>query len=291
VLCVLSGNGGSRAAYRWSMGTTPAVGANKNGAVVVAYRSTTAEINCWAGRAAEGESNVSWLRKSSLAVSDIDLAEPAIKVNEEGWVVAVYRFGPRPERHGLMLASKTGHLKDGRINWGKMHVLGDGMTPSLKIEGDDVELIFRNVDGSGSRLVTGVIDRKKRAIKWSKANDTQRAPFPRAEASWAAHTVRVEPDALGAIGCAIDDGAPVPIRYRQVLFIERQKDEDPKIFRDAPFFGAGAANRDDLKKAREAGLVCRGWGFAELNKPATLDDLENFPATDTPLFAWYQTYV
>jgi hypothetical protein len=165
------------------------------------------------------------------------------------------------------------------------------MTPSLKIEGDDVELIFRNVDGSGSRLVTGVIDRKKRAIKWSKANDTQRAPFPRDEATWAAHTVRVEPDALGAIGCAIDDGAPVPIRYRQVLFIERQKDEDPKIFRDAPFFGAGAANRDDLKKAREAGLVCRGWGFAELNKPATLDDLENFPATDTPLFAWYQTYV
>jgi hypothetical protein len=289
VLCVLSGNGGSRAAYRWSMGTTPAVGANKNGDVVMAYRSSTGEINCWAGRATEGEGAVAWLRKNTLAVSDIDLAEPAIKINDDGWVVAVYRFGPRPEMHGLMLASKTGHLKDGRINWGKTHVLGDGMSPSLKIDGDDVELIYRNVDGTGRRLVTGVIDRTKRNINWKKPKDTQRASFPRDVADWTTHTIRVESDALGAIGCAIDGGAALPVRFRQILFVERQTGEDPKIFRDAPFFGAGAAHRDDLREARSAGLVCRGWGFGELNKPATTTDLENFPATDTPLIGWYQT--
>ena len=141
------------------MGSTPSVSANANGDVVMAYRTSTGEINFWAGTATEGESAVSWLRKGTLAVSDIDLAEPAIQINDDRWVVAVYRFGPRPDpgRHGLMLASKAGHLQDGRINWGKLQVLGDGRMPSLKIDGDDVELIYQNADGAGRRLMTGVI--------------------------------------------------------------------------------------------------------------------------------------
>ncbi|HUR19524.1 MAG TPA: hypothetical protein VMZ90_01865 [Vicinamibacterales bacterium] len=294
VLCVLSGNGGSRAAYRWSIGSTPSVSANAKGDVVVAYRSSTGEVNQWAGRIAEGDGAMTWLRKNTLAVSDIDLAEPAIQINDDGWVVAVYRFGPRPgpQKHGLMLASKLGHLTDGRINWGKVQVLGEGMTPSLKIDGNDIELIYRNADGGGRQLATGVIDRAKRQITWKKPKTTQRASFPRDAAQGGTHTIRVEPDALGAIGCAIDGGALLPIRFRQILFVERQSGEDPTIFRDAPFFGAGAANRHDLAEARKAGLVCRAWGFAELNKcDPTATDLENFPATDTPLIAWYQTYV
>jgi hypothetical protein len=291
VLCVLSGNGGSRAAYRWSMGTAPAAAANEKGDVVVAYRSSTGEINYWAGRATEGGPAVAWIRKNTLAVSDIDLAEPAIEINDDGWVVAVYRFGPRPGMHGLMLGSRVGHLKDGRINWGKMEVLGNGMTPSLKLNGDDIELIHGNVDGAGRQLVTGVIDRTKRTVKWKKPKATQRALFPRDVAEWTTHTVRAELDEFGAIGCSIDGGPSLPLRFRQVLFVERQKGEDPNLFRDAPFFGAGAANRSDLAEARRAGLVCRAWGFAEPDRPTPAIDLENFPATDTPLLAWYQTYV
>ena len=291
VLCVLSGNGGSRAAYRWSMGSTPSVGANEKGDVVIAYRSTSGEINYWAGAVEEGTSAVKWLRKSTLAVTDIDLAEPAIKINEDGWVVAVYRFGPRPEMHGLMLASRVGHMKDGRINWGKAQVIGDGMTPSLSIDGDSVELIYRNADGKGRQLVTGVIDRTKRSVKWKKAKDTQRALFPRDVAEWDDRAVRVDVDALGAIGCSLDGGPSLPLRFRQILFVERQAGEDPKLFRDASFFGAGAANRRDLAEARKLGLVCRAWGFAEFDRPADATDLENFPATDTPLIGWYQTYV
>src|SRR5688572_30065021 len=124
-------------------------------------------------------------------------------------------------------------------------------------------------------------------MTWKKPKDTQRALFPRDVAAWTTHSIRVEPDALGAIGSAIDGAASLPIRFRQILFVERQPGEDPKIFRDAPFFGAGAANRNDLVAARQAGLVCRAWGFAELNKPIPPTDLENFPATDTPLIAWY----
>lgn len=294
VLCVLSGNGGSRAAYRWAIGTTPVVGANATGDVVVAYRSSSGELNFWAGRATEGAGAVEWLRKSTLAVSDVDLAEPAIRINDDGWAVAVYRFGPRSgqQKHGLLLGSKLGHLQDGRIKWGKLQILAEGTTPSLKVDGDDLEVIYRNVDGAGRQLVTGVIDRAKRKINWERPQDTPLALFPRDVAEWTTHTVRAELDAFGAIGCAIDGGASSPIRFRQVLFVERQKDEDPKIFRDAPFFGAGAANRRDLEQARKAGLVCRAWGFAELDRPASpAEPLENFPATDTPLTAWYQTYV
>jgi hypothetical protein len=294
IVCVLSGNGGSRAAYRWSMGTTPALGGNTKGDVLVAYRSSSAEINLWAGRVKDGEDVVEWVRKSRLAVSDIDLAEPAIQINDDGWAIAVYRFGPRPapQPHGLMLASKVGKVHDGQIKWGKVQVLSDGMTPSLRVDGDDVELIFANASGGGRQLMTGVIDRSKKEIKWTKAKATQRQLFPRGETKAASRTVRAEPDALGAIHCSVDGGEPAPVRFRQVLFVERQKGEDPKIFRDAPFFGAGAANRADIAAARAEGLVARAWGFAELDRPdANAAHRENFPATDTPLMPWYHTYI
>ncbi len=294
VLCVLSGNGGSRAAYRWAIGTTPAIGANTNGDVVVAYRSTTGELNFWAGRAIEGAATVEWRRKSPLATSDIELAEPTIRINDDGWAVAVYRFGPRTgqQKHGVLLGSTIGRVQNGRVKWGRLQVLAEGMTPSLNLDGDDIELIYRNVNGAGRQLVTGVMDRTKRQIKWKKPKETQRKLFPREVDQWTTHSVRVEPDDLGALGCAIDGGTSVPIRFRQVMFVERQKDEDPNIFRDAPFFGAGAANRSDLIAARRAGLVCRAWGFAKLDQPAQpVTHQENFPATDTPLVAWYQTYV
>jgi hypothetical protein len=137
-----------------------------------------------------------------------------------------------------------------------------------------------------------VIDRSKRRVVWRKPKNTQRAPFPRDVAVWTDHTVRVAPDGLGAIGCAIDGGVSLPVRFRQVGFVERQKGEDPKVFRDAPFFGAGAANRLDIAEARNSGLVARAWGFGELDRTdPPSPPQENFPATDTPHEVWYRTYV
>lgn len=292
VLCVLSGNGGTRAAYRWAMGSTPALAANAGGDIVLAYRSTAGDINCWTGRATEGDESIEWLRKNPLAASDIDLAQPAIRINDAGWVVAVYRFGPRAQpRHGLMLASKLGKLQeDGRIKWHDFQQLGDGTSPSLRMDGNDIELVFGATSGNTRQVRTGVVEGRK--IKWHNARSSTRQPFRTETAAWGARTVAASVDSRGAIHCAINAFVPRPARFQQLVFVERQKGEDPAIFRDAPFFGAGAANRDDVAKARAEGLVARAWGFAELDKTAAPGSpQENFPATDTPLDDWYQEYV
>jgi len=291
ILCVLSGNGGSRAAYRWAFGTTPAVGVNKDGRVVLSYRTLAGELNYWTGVVQDGA--VAWRRKNVLAVTDVDVAEPAIRINDDGWVVAAYRFGPRRQTHGLMLANKLGRLQgDGRVKWFDAQVLGAGRTPSLEIDGDNIELIYKAETGAKRLFVTGVIDRTSRKIKWKKPKDTQRALFPRDVAERDAHQVRVSVDDLGAVQSSVGRRPSSPVRFRQVLFVERQGGEDPSAFRDAPFFGAGAANQQEIGDARRLGLVARAWGFGEVDKtqPPTSPQ-ENFPATDTPHTVWYQNYV
>ena len=49
VLCVLSGDGSTRAAYRWAYGSDPAIAVNTPGAVVLSYVSTAGDLNCWTG--------------------------------------------------------------------------------------------------------------------------------------------------------------------------------------------------------------------------------------------------
>ena len=51
VLCVLSGDGSSRLAYRWAFGSAPAIGANADGDIVLLHPSTIGDLNCWSGKA------------------------------------------------------------------------------------------------------------------------------------------------------------------------------------------------------------------------------------------------
>src|SRR5262249_23927731 len=90
VLCVLSGNPTTRVAYRWAFGSEPAVGVNRKGDLILLYRSTAGDINCWTGRAQQA--TIDWLRKSNYASSDLGLSQPAVAVNDDGWIVSVHRF-------------------------------------------------------------------------------------------------------------------------------------------------------------------------------------------------------
>ena len=298
VLGVLSGNGATRMAYRWAFGTSPVVSGNTAGGLVLAYRSPSGELNCWTGSVDGAAGVVVWRRKGTLAVSDVDLAEPALVINNDGWVVAVYRFGPRagPHAHGVRLGCKVGTLQaDGRITWSKMRIIQsviEGMAPSLKIDGDKLELTDTATDGTGRQILAGTLDRQKRQVTWRHKAKTTVPQSPADTTFCASRVVHASIDALGAVGCRVDGGPWEPARFQQVVFVERQKGEDPKDFRDARFFAAGASNRADIAQAKSEGLVTRAWGFAvpdSLDPPASPP--ENFPATDTPHDEWYQEYL
>jgi len=169
----------------------------------------------------------------------------------------------------------------------------EGTTPSLKIDGDDVEMIYLATDGTGRQVLTGKLDRTKRQVSWKHSpKHTVRKLFPADTTTCAARSVRAAIDVRGSVGCEIDGVSWEPVRFQQAVFVERQKGEEPDAFRDALFFAAGSSNRADIAQAKSEGLVTRAWGFAvpDIAGPP-LAPQENFPATDTPLEQWYQDYL
>ena len=91
ILCVLSGNGSTRAAYRWAFGAAPAIAVNDGGTIAVAYQSTAGDLNCWTGTITAPR-DVTWRRKTTYALSNLGLSRPAIAISADGWLVAVHQF-------------------------------------------------------------------------------------------------------------------------------------------------------------------------------------------------------
>ena len=298
-LFVLSGDGGTRASYRWAFGSTPAIAINAGGDVVLAYRSTAGDLNCWTGRAEAGGAGLAWRRKATYGFSGLGRFEPVIAINDDRWIVAVDRFKAPPGFPDPSLECRVGRLQDsGRITWFSADTLTAGMTPSLEFEGDDVTEIHFMSDGQRRQQVRGKLNRQKRKIEWQAARATQAPPFPRETVAWQSQRLRCAVDAAGWIGCAFDEGALQPARFRQLAFIEVQKGESPDAFIDALFFAAPANERAAIGEARSRGLVARGWGFdagnlpSPPNPPSPPDPLaENLPATDGPAAPGYQTYM
>jgi hypothetical protein len=293
VLCVLSGDGGTRASYRWAVGTTPALAINASGAVVLAYRSPAGELNCWSGQADALAGSIAWSRKTTYATSNLRLFDPAVAINDDGWVVAVHSFGPPVNFLSPVLESKVGRLQDdGRIRWLSSGVFAQGIGASLEIDGDDVREIHTLSDGRRRQQVRGTLNRQARKIEWKQPRPTQALPFARDVVNWQTRRVRCAIDAAGWIGSAFDLTPLQPARFRQLAFVELQSSDDPAILRDALFFGADAKNKPALAQARNQGLVARAWGFAsgDQTSPPTPPQ-ENMPATDGPDEIFYQTYM
>ena len=93
ILCVLSGNGNTRASYRWAFGSQPAMATNPDGDVVVVYRSTSGDLNCFLG-AIDGAGAIRWQYKATYWFSKLPLSQPAVSLNDEGWIVAAHQFEP-----------------------------------------------------------------------------------------------------------------------------------------------------------------------------------------------------
>lgn len=292
VLCVLSGHGSTRAAYRWAQGSEPAIAVNAGGAVVLAYVSTAGDLNCWTGTASRTGPRIDWRRKNTYGFGGLGLRQPAIVMDDEGWVVAAHAYGPPLGFQGPLLASRVGRLQDdGRIAWYGSDVFAQGRAPSLGFLGGEVLEVHTMWDGRRRQRVRGVLDRRRRKVEWQSPRATRAQPFARDGAAWEGREVVCGVDAAGAIrsGCAPHLH---PVRFRQLAFVEEQEGDDPHVLRDALFFAANAKDAAAIAEARTRGLVARAWGYEEGDRPRPPSPPpENMPATDTPRAAWYEAYM
>jgi hypothetical protein len=292
LLCVLSGAGATRAAYRWAFGSAPALAVNADGTIVLVYRSTAGDLNCWTGTLKGAPPGAAWRRKVTYGLGDLGLSQPAVALNDDGWLVAVDRFKPAGFQ-GPLLESRLGRIReDQRIQWFASEVFAQGSAPSLQIDGDEVREIHTTWDGEKRQQVLGSINRQRRKIEWRKPRPTQAEPFPRNVADWQGERIRCGVASGGVIGWGAGSRALEPVRFRQVLFVEEQKGDDPDSIRDALFYAADAKDQAAVASGRNRGLVGRAWGFEEADQtqPPTPPQ-ENMPATDSPQAPWFRRYM
>ena len=284
ILCVISGNGNTRASYRWAYGAQPALAVNARGDVVLVYRATAGDLHCFVG-AIGSDGAIAWQTKTVYCYSRLPLLEPVVSVNDDGWIVAVHRFVP-PEGYvgGTRLESIVGRIgADRRTQWRGTAILGIGGAPRLTLRGTD--LVEWHVESGGPRQVKGVLDTQNGRVRWDGPQPTAAVP-PRADtAVFGGRTYRCATDAAGAILCGPQD-ALSPVRFRQLAFVEEQKGDDHGTIRDALFFAADAKDRTALAAAETRGQVVRAWGVESVDVPCPAQ----IAATDDPRAAWYQDY-
>lgn len=297
VLCVLSGNGSNRAAYRYCFGAQPALAVNARGDVALAYRSEAGDMRCWTGKArlpsGARPGALSWRHKGTYAWNAFSVSEPSLAMTDDGWIVSVHRVGPAPGTSSpALLECVVGELHDdGRMTWGGASGVGSGMLPSLALTSDN-RLLLTNTTESGKslRVRKGTLDRKKHRVDWAKAEAAGAdAPPTRDTALWKGHALRCLVNARRTILAAFD-GAQRAVGYRQLAFVELQSEEADRDLLDPLFYGASASNTGAIAAARARGQVARAWWFKQGDailppKP------ENFAATDHPFDAFYAAYV
>jgi hypothetical protein len=72
-----------------------------------------------------------------------------------------------------------------------------------------------------------------------------------------------------------------------LTFVEYQAGDSAELKTGSLFWAATASNKSFIVSARQAGVSARGWDFDSAS--LATDPLANYPATNTPGAAWYQT--
>ena len=282
ILCVLSGNGNTRLSYRWAYGGEPALATNARGDAVLVYVATSGDLHAFAGEV-RPDGGIGWQSKSAYRYSALPLSQPAVAVNEEGWIVAAHRFVP-PEGFtgGTRLESLVGRIgADRSISWFGASSYGIGSQVRLALDGTDVG--EWHVEGGVSRQRRGVLNTRRGQVRWGAGRRADGEPPAPDTARRGDRTYRCATDDRGAV-VAGPEGGLVPVRFRGVAFVEEQKGDDRAAVRDALFFAADAKDRAALDAARTRGQVVRAWGVEEADLPCPAQ----IAATDAPRAAWYE---
>jgi hypothetical protein len=298
VIAVLSGDEGTRLAYRRDRGANPAIALDAQGRVVEVHDSGSGELWYWTGELANG--TLVWHRHGRYDTGQ----NPAIALGADGIVVEVHED---PDLADDQLWYRVGKLgADLEITWATAQGQpfpgnDEGLSPSLAFVGAASLREVHQSPSSGQHWYwNGALDPAALTIVWSRdpgdGGQTSDPLFDESSDSAAGATVSVSLGSFGPWGSdtllAASGGSPSPIRYRQLFFVEAQhggaaalEADDPWFFAASAFSGAGSSWALGW---RAAGKLVRLWQFTEAHVDASPPP--SFPATDYPDAAWYTSY-
>ncbi|MFI5613649.1 hypothetical protein [Amycolatopsis sp. NPDC051903] len=282
VLTLLSGDSGTRAAYRRDVGYHPAVALNGHGQIVEVHDSGAGALWYWTGTyAADG--TVTWNRHGRYDSGQT----PAIALDDSGRLVEVHQ-----SQSATTLWYHTGKLgADGEITWSASHQYDNGVTPTVAFTGSGVREVHRSQSSSQNWQWQGTLDSSGTTVAWTGNAKTSDPLYPKATGISGSRRVTVSTGADGAtpaqtLRYATDRVSGGRIQYPQVAFDEYQQGDPAELQQGALFYGAPATESAFIIAARNAGKLVRGWDFdsASLvtNPPA------NYAATNHPWDTWYQ---
>ncbi|UOX91248.1 hypothetical protein MUY14_11710 [Amycolatopsis sp. FBCC-B4732] len=282
VLPLLSGDGTSRAEYKRDVGYHPAVALNGRGQLVEVHDSGGGALWYWTGTyGADGR--VTWLRHGKYDSGQT----PAVALNDNGDLVEVHQ-----SQTATTLWYHVGKLgADGELTWQASHQYDNGVQPTVAFtDATHLREIHQSQSGSQNWNWTGTLSAT--TVAWTGNAKTSDARFAKDTATSGSRRVRVWTGADGPTpsNTLRADTAGVTgdrIRYRQVAFDEFQQGDSAELQQGALFYGAPATESAFITSARQSGKLVRGWDFDSASQATT--PLANYPATNHPYDAWYQS--
>jgi hypothetical protein len=276
VLVLLSGSAAARTGYLGDTGSNPAIAINDNGQVVEVHDNGSGSLWYWTGQyGADG--HLTWLRHGKYDTGK----DAAVALNDAGAVAEVHQAAS-----GSNLWYRVGRLDStGEITWSAATKYDTGVLPTIAFP-DRTTSAVREIHQSqnNGQDWNWIGTAGATSITWTTHASTADARFPTTTATAAGRSVTV---AAGTLTATTDRAPAERIRYPQVAFVEYQDGDSTELKTGALFWAATAADKTFILAARQAGVSARGWDFDSAS--LATDPLANYPATNTPNAAWYQT--
>jgi hypothetical protein len=212
----------------------------------------------------------------------------------DGVVVETHVEADEGVEGGVIVARRGVLDAAGEVAWSAASItVGTGIDPTLRfVDGEPLELLLVYAAPTGEERFASTVTIDGETLVVTPAEPTALPLHARSDDSAGEHTIAVSTGADGAapadtLLAQLGDGAPARIRLRPILFVEQQREEDPDL--DGRFYAARSASVDLVERWRADGRLIRLWGFAAWD--AEIDPPVQYPATDTPMQAWYQEFI
>lgn len=287
VLTLLSGDATTRAEYRRDVGDDPSIAINGHGQVVEVHDSGGGALWYWTGTyGADGR--VTWLRHGKYDSG----TTPAVALNDNGDLVEVHK-----SQSASTLWSHVGHLgADGEITWSASQKYDSGVQPTVAFTGPTattVREIHQSQSNSQNWTWNGALNGTS-TITWSGNAKTSDARYDKTTSTSGSEQVTVYNAADGltpasTLRYSTGQVTGGRIAYPQIAFDEYQDGDSAELQQGALFYGAPATDSSFITAARQSGHLVRGWDFDSASLATS--PLANYPASNTPWAAWYQTMV